>query len=384
MSRQKVDSEMIVSIAASKLSGALPALDGSALTGITGIIKAASDPVVTTNPAGGVGSIFLNTASGEMYACTDATADANVWTNVGPGTGDIEPWAFSDGGAISVYTTGGWLSWNSLSNKIEKISVTADGPSTDIADLTAASHGWGGISSSTHGYTNAGGNGMGGTTVHNRIEKFQFSNDGDAADIADMTVSMYNRSGHSMATHGYSCGGQAGAAATSVNVIDRFPFATNTNATDVGDLDAIRCLIASSSSTDYGYCAGGESTPAPINVIQRFQFVASANSSDVGDLINSTATPGGHTYSTHGYVTGGQTNIIQKYAFASSGNATDLADLTWAVFHGQGSESTTHGYSMGGYPANNTIQKFAFVSTSNATDVGDLSEPKAATGTAHN
>jgi len=55
------------------------------------ITKSSSDPAITTNPSGGVGTVFLNTTSGEMYSCTDATTNTNVWTNVGPGTGDILP-----------------------------------------------------------------------------------------------------------------------------------------------------------------------------------------------------------------------------------------------------------------------------------------------------
>ena len=51
------------------------------------ITKSASDPTASTNPAGGVGTLFLNTTSGEMYSCTDATAGSNVWTNIGDGTG---------------------------------------------------------------------------------------------------------------------------------------------------------------------------------------------------------------------------------------------------------------------------------------------------------
>ena len=382
MATQKVSDTLIDSFPSSKLTGAMPVLDGSAITGAgDSVTKSASDPAIDTNPSGGVSHIWVNTTSGEIYACTDATTDANVWTNVGPGTGNIEPWAFTDGGAISVYTMGGWTYSNST-NRIEKISVTVDANSTDISNLTADSAGWGGCSSQTHGYTCGGGLGMGSSTVHNRIEKFQFSNDSDAADIADMTVSKNNRSGHSSTTHGYSTGGQSGGAPTSVNVIDRFPFATDADATDVGDLLTIRSLIASSSATDYGYCAGGEPST---NVIQRFQFAASANSSDVGDLVNSVATPAGHSGgTTHGFVSGGQTNVIQRYAFASSGNATDWADLTWSVHHGQGSESTTYGYQMVGWPISNVIQKFPFASQTNATDVGDLSETKAAVSTAHN
>ena len=364
-------------------SGNMPAIAAGGMTGVSAATKSASDPTVSTNPATGLGTKWINTTSGEIFILTDATAGENVWTSTGGTSGNVKPWAFSAGGEISVYTMGGWLAGGGLTNKIEKISVTADANATDISNLTATSHGWGGASSSTHGYTNAGGVGMGSTTAHNRIEKFQFSSDGDAADIADMTVSKYNRSGHSMATHGYSTGGQNGPAPTSVNVIDRYPFASDTDATDVGDLLQIRCLSASASDTDYGYCSGGESGPGDTNTIQRFQFVASANSTDVGNLVNSVAHPAGHTYITHGYVCGNG-NVIQRFSYASSGDATDLADLTWSIAHGQGSESTTYGYQTGGYPASNVMQKFAFVSTANATDVGDLSENKAAVGTSHN
>ncbi|SVC36951.1 uncharacterized protein METZ01_LOCUS289805, partial [marine metagenome] len=56
-------------------SGNIPAIDGSQLTGVDpGFTVSTSDPVVTTNPSGGVGSVWYNTTSGEGYVCTDATA----------------------------------------------------------------------------------------------------------------------------------------------------------------------------------------------------------------------------------------------------------------------------------------------------------------------
>ena len=45
-----------------------------------------SDPTISTNP-GTVGKLYTITTDGEIFICTDATADANTWTNVGAGTG---------------------------------------------------------------------------------------------------------------------------------------------------------------------------------------------------------------------------------------------------------------------------------------------------------
>ena len=87
------DAKIATGISSSKLTGALPALDGSALTGITAaetpIFKSASDPTITSNKT--LGQLWSNSTSGEMYVCTDATVGANVWTNVGEGSGNIPP-----------------------------------------------------------------------------------------------------------------------------------------------------------------------------------------------------------------------------------------------------------------------------------------------------
>ena len=63
-------------------SGNIPAVDGSQITGVTEFTTSTSDPAIDTNPSGGVGSLWYNKTDGEMYVGTDATAGANVWTNV--------------------------------------------------------------------------------------------------------------------------------------------------------------------------------------------------------------------------------------------------------------------------------------------------------------
>ena len=53
----------------------------------TAINTAASDPTKTTNAT--LGSVYVNSTTGEMYICTDATTNNNVFTNVGSGEGGI-------------------------------------------------------------------------------------------------------------------------------------------------------------------------------------------------------------------------------------------------------------------------------------------------------
>ena len=105
----------ITAMSASKLTGTiadarfpatLPAISGANLTSLpSDITKSTSEPTATINPSGGVGTVYLRTTTGEMYCCTDATTNANVWTNVGDGTG-IEPFIGMAGVGGTITTDG--------------------------------------------------------------------------------------------------------------------------------------------------------------------------------------------------------------------------------------------------------------------------------------
>jgi hypothetical protein len=79
----------LTNLTAANLTGVLPALDATALTGMNGGFdtKTGSDPVITSNKE--LGHLWLNTTSGELYSCTNATTNNNSWYNVGEGSGDI-------------------------------------------------------------------------------------------------------------------------------------------------------------------------------------------------------------------------------------------------------------------------------------------------------
>ena len=209
-------------------SGNIPAVDGSQVTGVTEFTTTTNDPVVTTNPSGGVGSLWYNKTSGEMYVCTDATAGANVWTNVGAGSGNIVPYSFQ--GSSYGYFYGGT---GSPTNKIDRVSFTSDGNATDVGDMLTGRNTYAGQSSTTHGYVSGGI-----PTPSNAIEKFQFSaaNGFTMTDVANLTVGRNYISGHSSQTYGYVSGGGA---PPGQDIIDKFPFATDSNSTDVADLTLV-------------------------------------------------------------------------------------------------------------------------------------------------
>ena len=97
------------------------------------VLKLASDPTGSTNKP--VGQVALNTTSGEMYICTDATTDANVWTNVGDGTG-VQPYIgmVATGGVITTDGNFKVHTFNSSSNFV----VTTLGSDAVVEYLTIA------------------------------------------------------------------------------------------------------------------------------------------------------------------------------------------------------------------------------------------------------
>jgi len=365
MSIQKVSDAMIADMASSKLTGTLPAIDGSALTNIPdSVTKNANDPAIDTNPSGGLGTIWLNTTSGEMFILTDATAGENVWTNVGPGTGDVEPLLFYQA-TIAGFAAGGHNGGNI--NNIDRFSFTSDANATDSGDMTVARQSATGQSSSTHGYSSTG------NPLTNVIDKFQFTTGGNAADVGDTIAAKSDACGHSSETHGYVSGGNS----ANGNVIEKFQFANDTNGgSDVGDLTVSRGELDGTQSETHGYSCGGGGG----NVIDKFPFASNANATDVGDMIFSGYNSPATASKTHGYCSGGTpaSDKIGKFSFASNGNATEVGTLSVGRQNGCGNQSSTHGYTCGGWTGahSNVIDKFSYATDGAASDVGNLTSAK--------
>ena len=263
--------------------------------------------------------------------------------------------------------------------------------SSENASITAAAEPSGPTPTTTYygtqfGYTLAGDTA---SSPHlNNIQKISFASDGDATDIADITISVGQGTGGGSSTHGYHMGGAAPGPLASANaVIEKFPYAVEENSVATGNTfsthlrDANKEMIGDRTNI---YTAGGTDNSPTVYKQSISQFSAASDGStitDYGDLLPATEWNymAGHSSATHGYMTGGYaatpgySNRIQKWPFASAANSSDVADLTYADYGVAGTSSADHGYTSGGGSPTyrNNIEKFTFASDANATDVGD-------------
>ena len=107
-----------------------------------------SHPASNTNPSTGVGTLWLNKSAGELYVCTDATSNANIWLNIGDGEDQVG--GLPTGGTES--TAGGYKYHAFTSSG----TLTVPAAKTGVDVLIVAGGGGGG------GRYNSGGGGAGG------------------------------------------------------------------------------------------------------------------------------------------------------------------------------------------------------------------------------
>jgi len=375
-----VTNAKINSLSASKITGALPALDGSALTGgAVGFTESVAYPAIDTNPSGGVGTIWVNTSTGDTYCCTDATTDANVWRNIGTGQYDTtHAYGGMGGGTAYGFASCGSVPglYLSLINRFSFASGVAQawGNATLARDTLNAT----GASSSTHGFVLNGNIGST-STANNVIDKFPFASSAGATDFGDLNFQRGAVQCSYDSTRAYISGGrqQASPPHFTDRNIQTFLFANNSSNTNHGDLTADRQWLSSASSKTHGYVMGGGNDGG----IDKFAFASSGASRMSGDLNGGVATTrfqfgsSGHSSDTRGYNAGGTTlnAFIDSFSFASDSAAgTSHSNLVKGTYMHAGSSSTTHGFLAGEDGGSTLIQRFAFGNNTLSADVGDL------------
>ena len=252
-----------------------------------------------------------------------------------------------------------------LSNKIEKFPFASEGNAIDAADLTENKGGSAGAGSGTHGYV-LGGNVIGYyqnpdnspvTTPPNygtdRVEKFPFSSDANASDVADLADARHLGAGISSDVAGYIVGGildrpgypfAAGNGFTRDTMI-KVPFASDNASAAFNQFSPKRRQNVGYSSVDKGFSLGGaetftnESIPNS-DVLITFPFAS--DTSHTTPYIDFTSLPyhnrentiAGSACSslTQGFFSGGHrgpynSNRILSWPFATNDAITDVADL---------------------------------------------------------
>ena len=392
MSVQKATRHVIDTLSASKLTGALPALDGSALTNIGDIvINSAVDPAEDTNPTSGIGTLWVNTTSGEVYSCTDATTDANVWTNVGVGSSDnIAPY----GASVAGYLVGGWAEPPSTGTltAIDKYAfASGSSNAVDHGDLVTRRSANTGNWSATHGYSSGGYLGSSQPKVQT-VDKFAFAGSNvTATSIGNLNSAGMFGAGCSSETDGYHCGSYLGSGSYD-NGIDKIVFSSDSVSHNVGSLNSHATVenINENYSTTDGYVVGGDGN----NKIDSFSFASEGQTSLVGTLTQNRGQCSSQNTMTHGYSAGGYNtsngstlSSIEKFAFGSSVTSTARSnDLTAARRQNGGFTSTSHGYSCGGTDGggDDTIERFSTASDTATEDISNLSFGKMQMSTAQN
>ena len=385
MSVTKVKTDNITSLDASQLSGTLPVMSGANLTGLSSVTKNVSDPAIGTNPSGGVGTLWTNTTSGETFCCTNATAGANIWINVGSGFGSVKTWHGKQHG----YAAGGTPATNGI-QRFAFASGTQD--AGDIGDMTGTRTNGAAWSSLTHGFS-AGGYKGGPAT--DSMEKFSFAATSTSTDIGNLTETRTFPIGYHDAAKavGYiTCGGLVGGLTATQ---EKYSFDGGGNTSLTNSLTVARSACAATQTATSGYTIGGHIlNTTPQNIIEKTSFASDTVSTYSGTLSNASGTsivvrhPNAVASLTHFYVCGGYANAIAhkddiwKFSFASEGSGTDIANLTTVDRTNAGcSSSTTAGYVMAGTGSsgNASIDRINFASDTTIVDSGDL---VAATGQA--
>jgi len=124
------DGSQIAALAASKLTGALPAIDGSNLTGLVSTFSAQTDATVSTidptqseNPSVD-GHIWVNKTAGTVFVCTDNTAGSNVWTPVGPPAPTTFSFYKAEGVSDTITITSGTFPFYKADGSADNIGVS--------------------------------------------------------------------------------------------------------------------------------------------------------------------------------------------------------------------------------------------------------------------
>ena len=360
---------------------------------VASAIKDSSNPAMTTNPSGGVGAEWINTTSGEIFLCIDATTNFNVW--VGQEGSRVFP-------ARGIFMGGKNAASPSVEvNTIDYVTISTLGNATDFGDLgTPVEHNAATSNGIKGRAVSGGGTYTGSSASVNVLEYVTISTPGDAQDFGDLTIStrQFGATSNASNDRGVFGGGYTGSATT--NVIGYITVSSAGNATDFGDCSTVGMQdnsATSSGTNERGLWFGGNRTSMS-NVIDYVTISTPGNATDFGDLTQTVSYAAACSNQTNeravragGYVwpvSPNITDVIDYITMSTPGNATDFGDLDPEIYSARGTSDGTEERGLctvGGYPGGVNTAKIQYITIStpgNAQDFGDLTVARANYGAA--
>ena len=338
--------------------------------------ESASNPTMTENPEA-IGAEWHNTTSGQIFICTDNTANLNKWvgqtgTGVGPTRG--------------VYANGESSSGAVGYEGVSYITIDNVGDATDWADRTAYVQVAGGSNGSNDRGVWAGGKTSG--TPTNAMGYFTITSSSySEADFGNLTLARRSTASCSNTTN-ERCVWMGGEDSSSsrVNTMDYITINSASDATNFANIQSPgrRSGGSTSNGTNERGIYGGGFSGSTLQAIIYITISTLADSSTFGDLLS---TSYGQVMSAVSNLTNercvwlggstpGTTNILQYVTISSTGDATDFGDFTVAVNSATGVSSGRgeRGVFGGGDAPSDQIGYITINTTGDATDFGDLVE----------
>lgn len=223
---------------------------------------------------------------------------------------------------------------NTYRDFLEKFDFSSSTTSVEHGDVGASLQYPASSSYTTKGFI-MGGLSSGG--VVNNIRSFEYSSNTTASDLADLSQVTFAGGGCSSSTQGYSCAGGS----PPISNIYKFDFVSTTNSVSHGDLTYSGNGVRAFQSNTHGFTAGGFNSGA-LNIMNKFEFVSNVTASDHGDFLANRLNGQPCSSATQGFYAMGnlagsvETKTIDRFDFSSNVVATDHGDLIRALYLGAG------------------------------------------------
>jgi hypothetical protein len=277
-------------------------------------------------------------------------------------------------GTSTGYNIGGRTGPGVTQNRLDSFSF-ASGTTTSVTTSGLFQYYYIGAqstASSTNGYMAGGYYWPPGYTISG-ITKFPFSSGTPVLGIGNMTSARTGVVGSQSSTHGYALTGSTDSGTSGrTSTVDKYPFSSDTNATDIAESANEEAVWAQGSNNNENFYVTGYSGRD-----RKSSFASDTSWTLINPAGPSLYQGTGHSSETDGYITSAYGGFANRSKFPFSSDvirSTVTGNTTEARTYVAGANSTTDGFVMGGLNnvGSTTIDKYPHSSDTNATDVGEL------------